>query len=86
VAVEINCRPERQDPPDPLLAIALELGCMFAINTDAHAPGQLDWLTTGSARADKHQIPPDRVLNTSSADELSSRVVHRASTNPPASA
>jgi putative hydrolase len=86
VAVEINCRPERQDPPDPLLAIALELGCMFAINTDAHAPGQLDWLTTGCARADKHQIPPDRVLNTSSADELSSRVVHRAPTNPPASA
>lgn len=86
VAVEINCRPERQDPPDPLLSVALELGCLFAINTDAHAPGQLDWLTTGCARADKHQIPPDRVLNTRSADELSSRVVHRAPTKPPASA
>ena len=44
VAVEINCRPERQDPPDNLLRLAAEMGCMFAIDTDAHAPGQLDWL------------------------------------------
>jgi putative hydrolase len=64
VAVEINCRPERQDPPDPLLDIAIELGCTFAINTDAHAPGQLDWLTSGCAKADAHQIPADRVINT----------------------
>jgi putative hydrolase len=64
VAVEINCRPERQDPPDPLLDIAIELGCTFAINTDAHAPGQLDWLTSGCARADAHRIPADRVINT----------------------
>jgi putative hydrolase len=86
VAVEINCRPERQDPPDPLLSTALELGCLFAINTDAHAPGQLDWLTTGCARADAHQIPPDRVINTRGADELSGRVIHRPQTNPPPSA
>ncbi|HEY3608591.1 MAG TPA: PHP domain-containing protein [Pseudonocardiaceae bacterium] len=70
VAVEINCRPERQDPPDPLLDIAIELGCTFAIDTDAHAPGQLDWLTNGCARADAHKIPPDRVINTRRADEL----------------
>jgi putative hydrolase len=42
-AVEINCRPERQDPPDDLLAMALEWGCRFAIDSDAHAPGQLEW-------------------------------------------
>jgi putative hydrolase len=47
VAVEINSRPERQDPPDDLLDLANELGCLFAINTDAHAPGQLDFLDHG---------------------------------------
>ena len=50
VAVEINCRPERQDPPDRLLRLAAEAGCLFAIDTDAHAPGQLDWLDSGCAR------------------------------------
>ena len=38
-AVEINCRPERQDPPEDLLRQAVDLGCRFAIDTDAHAPG-----------------------------------------------
>ena len=52
-AVEINCRPERQDPPDPLLYLAAELGCLFAIDTDAHAPGQLDWIGSGCRRAER---------------------------------
>src|ERR1700730_1205046 len=51
VAVEINCRPERSDPPDRLLKLAAETGCVFAIDTDAHAPGQLDWLVNGTVRA-----------------------------------
>jgi putative hydrolase len=73
VAVEINCRPERQDPPDRLLHLAVQAGCMFAIDTDAHAPGQLDWLASGCARAEQFGIPPDRVINTRGAAELSSR-------------
>jgi putative hydrolase len=68
VAVEINCRPERLDPPDRLLALAVELGCDF--DTDAHAPGQLDWLGNGTSRADALGIPASRVINTRSADEL----------------
>ena len=67
VAVEINCRPERQDPPDRLLRLAAEAGCVFAIDTDAHAPGQLDWLGSGCARAEAFGIGPDRVINTRSA-------------------
>src|SRR5699024_6178576 len=51
VAVEINSRPERRDPPTRLLQLADETGCRFAIDTDAHAPGQLDFLDLGSARA-----------------------------------
>jgi putative hydrolase len=70
VAVEINCRPERQDPPDRLLRLAAEVGCVFAIDTDAHAPGQLDWLDNGCRRAEKFGIHPDRVINTRSADAL----------------
>ena len=70
VAVEINCRPERQDPPDRLLSLAAEIGCLFAIDTDAHAPGQLDWLDSGCARAEHHGIEPSRVINTRSADDL----------------
>jgi putative hydrolase len=73
VAVEINCRPERQDPPDRLLRLAVEAGCMFAIDTDAHAPGQLDWLDSGCARAERLGIRPDGVINTRSADDLASR-------------
>jgi putative hydrolase len=70
VAVEINCRPERQDPPDRLLRVAVEAGCVFAIDTDAHAPGQLDWLGSGCARAGQFGISPDRVINTRSADDV----------------
>jgi putative hydrolase len=70
VAVEINCRPERQDPPDRLLRIAADMGCLFAIDTDAHAPGQLDWIGTGCMRAEAMGIEPDRVINTRPPDML----------------
>ncbi len=70
VAVEINCRPERQDPPDRLLRLAAEIGCRFAIDTDAHAPGQLDWLDSGCVRAERAGIAPERVINARSAAKL----------------
>ncbi len=64
VAVEINSRPERADPPDDLLALALETGCLFAIDSDAHAPGQLEFPAHGAARATSAGIPAERVVNT----------------------
>lgn len=70
VAVEINCRPERQDPPDNLLRTAVDIGCVFAIDTDAHAPGQLDWLDSGCMRAEDLGISAERVINTRTADEM----------------
>jgi putative hydrolase len=70
VAVEINSRPDRLDPPRRLLGLALELGCVFAIDSDAHAPGQLDWLPYGCERAEECGVPPEQVVNTRSADEL----------------
>ncbi|HEX5190471.1 MAG TPA: PHP domain-containing protein [Streptosporangiaceae bacterium] len=73
VAVEINCRPERQDPPDRLLRIAADIGCLFSIDTDAHAPGQLDWIGGGCVRAEAMGIGPDRVINTRTADDVTAR-------------
>jgi len=73
VAVEINCRPERRDPPSRLLRLAVEMGCMFTIDSDAHAPGQLDWLDYGCARAEGLGIAPERILNTRSAAGLLGR-------------
>ncbi|MEI7547836.1 MAG: PHP domain-containing protein [Actinomycetota bacterium] len=69
-AVEINCRPERLDPPRPLLQLAIEYGCYFAINSDAHATGQLEWQPKGCDRAAEVGVPLDRVLNTWSAERL----------------
>ena len=73
VAVEINCRPERRDPPGRLIRLAAEMGCLFSIDTDAHAPGQLDWLENGCVRAEKYGITPDRVINTRTAGELAAK-------------
>jgi putative hydrolase len=73
VAVEINCRPDRQDPPDELLALAVEAGCLFSIDTDAHAPGQLDWVASGCVRAAEHGIDAARIVTTWTADALRDR-------------
>jgi putative hydrolase len=63
-AVEINCRPDRLDPPEPLLELALSLGCHVVVDTDAHAPGQLEWQYHGCEQAARVNVPPDRVMNT----------------------
>lgn len=69
-AVEINSRPERRDPPTRLLNLALQIGCLFAINTDAHAPGQLDFLGYGAQRALDVEVPVERIVNTWPVDQL----------------
>jgi putative hydrolase len=69
-AVEINCRPERADPPKRLIREALDAGVLFAVDTDAHAPGQLDWQLYGCARAEACGVPADRVVNTWPAEQL----------------
>src|SRR5262249_61344822 len=66
-AVEINCRPERLDPPRELLDLAIDYGCYFSIDFDAHATGQLEWQTHGCNRAPHCEVAPDSVLTTSAA-------------------
>ncbi|MFD7994685.1 PHP domain-containing protein [Streptomyces mexicanus] len=69
-AVEINSRPERLDPPRRLLRRAVEAGVLLSIDTDAHAPGQLDWQINGCARAEECGVPPERVVTAWSLDDL----------------
>ena len=70
VAVEINSRPERRDPPSRLIQLALEMGCLFSIDTDAHAPGQLSFQEYGCARAEANGVPVERIVNTWPLEQL----------------
>ncbi|MER6282823.1 PHP domain-containing protein [Streptomyces sviceus] len=69
-AVEINSRPERLDPPRRLLRRAVDAGVLFSVDTDAHAPGQLDWQILGCARAQECGVPAERIVTTWNLDEL----------------
>jgi putative hydrolase len=73
VAVEINCQPKRLDPPHALLQEAIDAGCVFSIDSDAHAPGELAWLRNGCDRAAEHDLPAERVITTWPADEVVAR-------------
>ncbi len=70
VAVEINSRPERRDPPSRLIQLALDAGCLFSVDTDAHAPGQLAFQDYGCARAVENGVPADRIVNTWPREQL----------------
>jgi putative hydrolase len=70
VAVEINSRPDRLDPPHVLLQAAIDAGCVFSVDSDAHAPGQLDWQIAGCDRAAEHDLAADQVVNTWPVDRL----------------
>jgi putative hydrolase len=69
-AVEINSRPERRDPPHELLVAALAVGCDVTIDTDAHAPGQLEWQVLGCEQAVAADVPGDRIVNTKGPDDM----------------
>jgi putative hydrolase len=70
VALEINCRPERQDPPEDLLQMAIDWDLEFAVDTDAHAPGQMEWQVYGCDKAARLGIPADRIVNTQPVVDL----------------
>jgi putative hydrolase len=78
VAVEINSRPERLDPPKRLLRLAVESGCRVSIDTDAHAPGQLEWQPYGCERAAACGVPAEIVVNTWPVERLLAWAGHHA--------
>jgi putative hydrolase len=69
-AVEINSRPERLDPPRRLLRLAVDMGCKVCINTDAHAPGQLEWQSYGCDRAAECEVSPESIVNAMDAEGI----------------
>ena len=69
-AIEVNARPERLDPPKRILRLAAEAGCRVAIDSDAHAPGQLTWLPYGCDRAAACGVAEESVVNALPADQL----------------
>ncbi len=77
VAVELNSSPHRLDPPRRLTDLARDAGTLFAVDSDAHAPGQLDWQIRGCARAEAAGISAERVVTTWSADRLLEWTRHR---------
>lgn len=70
VAMEVNSRPERRDPPTRILRQAVESDVLLAIDTDAHAPGQLAWQPFGVERAVACGADPSRVVTTWTVDAL----------------
>jgi putative hydrolase len=69
-AVEINCRPERLDPPRALLRKVVAAGCKVSIDTDAHAPGQLEWQVYGCERAADCGVGDESIVNAWAAERL----------------
>ena len=69
-ALEVNCRPERLDPPREILRKAVDAGIKIAISTDAHATNQLEWQPYGTDRAAECGVTADHVVNAWDADAL----------------
>jgi putative hydrolase len=69
-AIEINCLPDRLDPPKRLLRLAVESGCRVSIDSDAHYIGQLAWVRVGCERAFLCGVTPEIIVNAMPADEL----------------
>jgi histidinol phosphatase-like PHP family hydrolase len=70
VAVEIDGDPSRQDLDYELAALALDRGCLFALDSDAHATDQWRYAEIALAHARLAGIPSERVINCWSLDRL----------------
>ena len=69
-ALEINCRPERLDPPKRILRQAVEMGLKISIDTDSHATEQLDWHPFGTDRAAECGVVVESVVNSWPVEQL----------------
>ena len=70
VAFEIDCDPARMDLSPEMARLALECGCNFTLDADAHAPAELAYVPMGMWLARRAGIPMERILNFLSLDEL----------------
>jgi histidinol phosphatase-like PHP family hydrolase len=70
VAIELDGNWHRQDLDYELARHALEAGCIFALDSDAHAVGELRFSEYAIAHARLAGIPADRVINCWSNEQL----------------
>ena len=70
VALEIDCDPARMDLSPEMARLALESGCSFTLDADAHAPAELAYVPMAAWMARRAGIPQDRILNFLDPDEL----------------
>ena len=63
VAIEIDGNWHRQDVDYELAALALDEGCIFALDSDAHSIAEFPFTDYAIAHARIAQIPADRVVN-----------------------
>jgi putative hydrolase len=70
VALEIDCDPARMDLSPEMARLALELGCSFSLDADAHAPAELAYVPMGMWMARRAGIPQDRILNFKPLEDL----------------
>ena len=73
IALEIDCDPARMDLSPEMARLALELGCTFAVNADAHAPAEFAYVPMALWMARRAGIPKSRILNFRPLDELTMR-------------
>jgi len=69
-AIEINASPKRLDLPADLVRQALKFGVKFAINSDAHAIDQLEFMKYGLFTARKGGLSKETVINTFSLQKI----------------
>jgi putative hydrolase len=70
IALEIDCDPARMDLSPEMARLALECGCEFAIDADAHAPAEFAYVPMGLWMASRAGIPQERIINFRSLDQL----------------
>jgi putative hydrolase len=75
VALEIDCDPARMDLSPEMARLALECGCNFTLDADAHAPAELAYVPMAAWMARRAGIPQERILNFLTVDELT-RALH----------
>jgi putative hydrolase len=72
VALEIDCDPARMDLSPEMARLALECGCNFTMDADAHTPGEFFYVPMAAWMARRAGIPQDRILNFLDVDDLTS--------------
>ncbi len=70
VAVEIDCDPARMDLSPEMARLALDCGCDFAVDADAHAPAEFAYVPMGLWMASRAGVPAGRILNFKPLEEL----------------